>query len=101
MVDARSMVLAVTVCADTTDQHLVRQVRVPVRDEPGAPGRGEHPPACPFSSLSALGLAAETPAPFAAALAFALVLGLAALRLPTPRRWVRLRPPLRGPPVLA
>ncbi|HET9630396.1 MAG TPA: hypothetical protein VFP14_13035, partial [Novosphingobium sp.] len=75
MINAQSLVLTVEVCADTTGEHLFRQITIPQSDAPGGLKRGEHPPACPFSSLSALGLAAAVPAVLVAALAFALALG--------------------------
>jgi hypothetical protein len=57
--------------------------------------------ACPFSALGHAGLTGADPVLLAAALAFILLLGLAAPIFSAPRALFRLRPPLRAPPALA
>jgi hypothetical protein len=56
--------------------------------------------ACPFSALAHAGLGGADPIQLALALAFILVLGIAAPAFPAPRPLSRLRPPLRAPPAL-
>jgi len=56
--------------------------------------------ACPYTALGHAGLTGADPVLLAAALAFILLLGLAAPAFPAPRPLFRLRPPLRAPPAL-
>ena len=55
---------------------------------------------CPYGALGFAALGGADPIQLAAALAFVLTLGFAALVVPAPRTIAHLRPPLRGPPLL-
>ncbi len=68
----------------------------------GDTGKAHHDQqACPYSALGHAGLTGADPVLLAAALAFILLLGLAAPTFLAPRPLFRLRPPLRAPPALA
>lgn len=65
---------------------------------------GQHdnkPQPCAFSGLNAPSLAGADPVVLAIAIAFVLMLGLRIIVALPVRRAARLRPPLRGPPVIA
>ena len=97
MLSAPNQVLTVTICADATAKDMVRSIAIPMKQsgsEDQNPGKG----ACAFSALSMAGLGGADPLLLALALAFVLALGFAPHPIPRARRFVRLRPPLRGPP---
>lgn len=97
MVSSTDLVLTVTVCADSTGEHVTRQIVVPKKAGAGTAGHGDKG-SCPFGAL-AMGTAGG-PAPWllAIAIAFILALGFAPARIPERKATPRLRPPLRGPP---
>ncbi|QGN54319.1 DUF2946 family protein [Novosphingobium sp. Gsoil 351] len=104
MVSADALTLTIEICADTSGQHLTRQIVVPRNDAPDQPKHdsAKGTAGCPFASLWAAGLDSTTPPALAVlALACILILGLAPRRPPVARRQPFLRPPLRAPPVLA
>lgn len=99
MPQAGGRLLSVAICADTQGLHLTRQITLPTRPE-----AGEHAPghSCTLCALAHAPMAGggdvalpAAPAPARAALAQG---GGAGWRLAAP---LRLRPPLRAPPILA
>jgi hypothetical protein len=103
MLSQQGKVLTVLVCADTQGRQLTRQIVIPHSGEEGDAG-GEHRDTggvCAFSSLATGSLANTDMALLAIALVFILALGFAQVRPLRLERILHLRPPLRGPPVLA
>ncbi len=102
MVAADSKVLTVVMCSGIAGDHQTAQLVIPQGGHKSGQGSGGHRAGddpCPYSSLS-MALTAGADAPLlAAALAFILALGLAAVAVVPPGRTPRLRPSLRGPPV--
>lgn len=101
MVASQGQVLTVQVCADATGGDHLRQIAIPVGEKPaGDTGQANYAP-CPWSAHADGSLAATDAVLLAAALAFILVLGFTARTLALPTPATKVRPPLRGPPVLA
>ena len=101
MIGQNTKVLTVQICNDTSGDHTVKQIAIPMqdgsKDSGGTHAKGE----CPFTSLSMATILGTDPALLALALAFILALGFAPVRTTHPQRAFHLRPPLRGPPALA
>lgn len=96
--DRAGHVLTVTICGDASGQTLTKQIEVP------AQGKGDHAKAeatCAWGLLAMAALGGADVMLLAAALAFILALGFAAVRPALPARRSHLRPPLRGPPAFA
>ncbi len=68
---------------------------------PDAPQHDNKSQPCAFSGLTVPSLAGADPVVLAIAIAFVLALGLRVVAALPATRPVRLRPPLRGPPVIA
>ena len=89
-----------SVCADASGEKQMRAIALPGGDKPANQHSGKAEAACPYAGLGMAALASGDLLLLAMAIAFALALGLAPER-PMPRpRPRRLRPPLRGPPML-
>lgn len=104
MLATESTRITVQVCNDASGAAAPKQIGIPVKgtagEHPDDPTGHKATPACPYSVLT-LGLTGGTaPALLALALAFALLLGFAPVRLPPTGRASYLRPPLRAPPAL-
>ncbi|MFN4240685.1 MAG: hypothetical protein ACK4E5_08610 [Erythrobacter cryptus] len=100
---AGERLLTVTICADASGAPRQMTIAVPLSKdagskEHGAPADKQQP--CAFAALGKAALGGADPLLLAAAIAFALLLGLAPARAPLPRTPAFLRPPLRGPPLL-
>ncbi len=96
-------VMTVAICADAQGGQLTRQIVLPGsgKSHEGTDGSGKADSTCPFSALSFASMSGADPVLLASVLIFILALGFAALDVTRPVRKVRLRPPLRGPPLLA
>ncbi len=93
-------VLTITICADSQGGSYTKQIVVPHSGKQAAPA-DQAKDSCPYSALSMATLGGADPLLLALVLAFILALGFATappLRL---GQALRLRPPLRGPPVPA
>lgn len=87
--------LMVLICTEFGPQHVAIDVPgMPAKPDDGA--KMDQP--CAFAGLGLAWLPGADAMLLAAALAFILVLGFAAVTLPLLARTPRLRPPLRGPP---
>lgn len=87
--------LMVLICTEFGPQHVAIDVPgMPATPDDGA--KMDQP--CAFAGLGLAWLPGADAMLLAAALAFILVLGFAAVTLPLLARTPRLRPPLRGPP---
>jgi hypothetical protein len=102
MLGAQSQILTVSICADSSGQHVTRQIVV-LRQNGVEDTTSQHAKSgpCAFSVLGMEGLAGADPVLLALALAFILAIGLAPLAAPTFQARTHLRPPLRGPPLTA
>lgn len=102
MLGAQSQVLTVSICADSSGTHLTRQIVVPRENGP-QDTTSQHAKSgpCAFGALGMAGLAGADPILLALALASILAIGLAPLVSPTFQARAHLRPPLRGPPLIA
>lgn len=106
MIGGEARLLAVRLCdgyadSDTQSRQAVVFVAKGQYSRQGAAGKSLHDQqACPFSALAHAGLGGADPIRLAAALAFILLLGVAAPAFAAPRPFFRLRPPLRAPPAL-
>jgi hypothetical protein len=100
MVDPGSKALSIRVCADAQLSSTMRDIVIPMKGEPaGKHSKGEG--LCPYTALSFASLVGADPIQLATLLAFILAVGFAAVAVPARRRRQHLRPPLRGPPILA
>lgn len=96
---APGMVLTISICSEGTGGQKQMQLVVPSKNKDGSHSDGaKKGDQCAFSSLSQAALGGSDAFPLALALAFILVLGLAATRNLTFAKIAHLRPPLRGPP---
>lgn len=102
MVGGSAHMLTVQICDGYGDaaHDAALSVAIPIKGHSDTGKGGPDHQACPFSALGHAALTGADPVLLAAALAFILVLGLAASIAPAPRPQFRLRPPLRAPPVL-
>jgi len=101
MLGGSGTVLTVEICADASGGEMVREIVVPQGGKSGAGGFDHGAAAhgaCPWSALSLAATGAADTALLVLALAFALLLGFAPLRIPRLPDHLHLRPPLRGPP---
>jgi hypothetical protein len=95
-------VLIVTVCSETTGAVKQMQITVPQRhDAPGRAAPAQKDGTCAFAGHGMAALGGADVLLLAAALAFILLLGFAPERAMPPARQAHLRPPLRGPPLIA
>lgn len=102
MIGTDRQVLTVSICADASGTHLTREIVVP-REQAPEDRALQHAKSivCPYMALGMLGIAGADPILLALALAFILAIGLASLHVPEPSARSYLRPPLRGPPLVA
>ncbi len=103
MLGTEGRVLSVEICSDASGGTLTKQIFIP-GDGKSHEGQADHAKAdgiCPFASLAMGTVGGTDPALLLVALAFILLLGFVAAALPLSERPRNLRPPLRGPPVLA
>ncbi len=101
MLDANAKVLTVTICSGVTGDHRqTAQLVIPMRGKTSGQDAGKGDP-CPYSALSMASLSGADGPLLAAALAFILALGFAPAAVVVRERAPHLRPPPRGPPVLA
>jgi len=102
MLGAQSQVITVSICGDASGTHEVRQIVVPrqgaEKDTVSQHAKGAP---CAFNVLGMDGLAGADPILLAIALAFSLAAGFAAPVASTLQAHAHLRPPLRGPPLIA
>lgn len=99
MLGQHGTVLTIEICADASGSALTKQIVIPQPDT--KQGHEKDANVCPYAALGFAALTGADAALLALALAFILALGFApAATLPL-RRIPFLRPPLRGPPVLA
>lgn len=91
-------VLTVTICTDASGGTMTQQIAVPTE---GKGGHAKAEGACAWGLLGHAALAGADAVLLAAALAFILALGFAAIRAVPLARSRHLRPPLRGPPAFA
>jgi hypothetical protein len=102
MVREQGTVLTIAICGDVAGAHLSRQIVVPQREAPqDLASQHAKGAACPYSALDMSGTAATDPILLGLALAFILAIGLAPLVASEPSVHAHLRPPLRGPPLIA
>jgi hypothetical protein len=103
MLSASGRLLTVELCIGLPDQHRTVQIAIPGQDAPADDESGHRQASalCPYSALSMGALASIDGVLLALAFAFVLTLGRAPSPPPQRQRRVQLRPPLRGPPVLA
>lgn len=102
MVRQQGTVLSIAICGDASATHLVRQIVVPQREAPqDAQSQHVKSAACPYSVLGMAGAAGADPLLLEQSLAFIIAVGLAPLAAPEPAPHAYLRPPLRGPPLVA
>lgn len=101
MIGHDSQVLTVQICADGIGQTLTKQISIPMKSDSGDSAAKAAKSDCAFSALGMSATAGADTALLAAALAFILMLGFAAVRPALAARVPYLRPPLRGPPVSA
>lgn len=102
MLGTQSQVITVSICGDASGTHETRQIVVPRSgaDKDTVSQHAKSAP-CAFSALGMDGLAGADPILLALALAFILAAGFAVLAGLTLKARAHLRPPLRGPPLLA
>lgn len=103
MVGSHARTITVEFCAEGAPPGLSGKIVINTQSPLDAP-QGDHGKAdgaCAFSALSMGGLAGADAIQIAAAIAFILVLGFAAVYLPRAKAVSHIRPPLRGPPSLA
>ncbi len=102
MLGTQSQVITVSICGDASGLHQTRRIVVP-REGGEKDTVSQHAKSgpCAFSALGMDGLAGADPILLALALAFILAIGFAPLASPTLRACAHLRPPLRGPPLIA
>lgn len=93
--------LTIQVCADASGQHQTREISIPVKGKAAETDANKATGSCAFSALSLAMLSGADPVLLALALAFILALGFHAPASRPLRRASHLRPPLRGPPILA
>ena len=95
--------LTVTICADASDTPRQMRIAIPNTDDTGGPSSkaDEKRQPCAFSGLGHAALGGADPVLLAAALAFILLVAFAPLHALPLRGMAFLRPPLRGPPLLA
>ncbi len=102
MLDTQSRTLTIAICADAEGAHLTRQIAVPVeQDQQDRAAQHVKSAACPFSALDMAGTPGADPVLLGLALAFIMALGFVPLAAPARPLRERLRPPLRGPPLIA
>jgi hypothetical protein len=99
MLASDSRTLTVQICDGYVD--AAHAVVIAVKGQPHADKAAPDHQACPFASLALAGLGGADPIQLALALAFAVMLGLAAAPALVLRHIPHLRPPLRGPPLPA
>lgn len=98
MIGHDSQTLTVQICADGMGQTLTRQISIPMKPDGSDPAAKAAKGDCAFSALGMTATAGADLALLAAALAFIMMLGFAAVRPSLPMLFSHLRPPLRGPP---
>lgn len=104
MVAGGARMLTVVVCTGVTGEHETMQVMIPTAGQKSGHGgghEGSKADPCPYSSLSMVSTAGADAPLLAAALAFIVALGFAPIAARPGKRVNYLRPPLRGPPVIA
>lgn len=102
MLGAESQVLTVSICADASGAHLTREIHVPRQQTPEDRGSQHAKSAvCPYAALGMAGTDGADPVLLALALAFILAIGFAPVVAPELAARTYLRPPLRGPPIVA
>lgn len=103
MFGSQARTFTVEFCAEGGASALSKQIVIPSKGPMDTPvgDHGKSDGGCAFSALSMAGLAGADAIQLAAAVAFILVLGFAALSLPLTAAPAHIRPPLRGPPSLA
>ncbi|MFM6852532.1 MAG: hypothetical protein ACKOUM_00435 [Sphingopyxis sp.] len=101
MVARGPLLLNLTYCVDGSSNQRV-QVAIPMNADAGkkaGSGTGHDRP-CAFTALSMAALGGADPVVLLGALLFLLALGFAPVPRPVVPFWPRIRPPLRGPPLL-
>ncbi len=99
MLTVQNHVLTVAICADASSGKIVKQIVIPINGKHDQQSKADG--ACPWSALGMGAVAPTDPLQLVLALAFILALGFLPLTARAPERRERLRPPLRGPPILA
>lgn len=97
--------LTVSICTDASGGQMTRQIVVaPSETAPNKAHDGKTDSAtapCPYAALSMAALGGADPLLLAAALALIVATGFAPTTAAHPRAIPHLRPPLRGPPLIA
>ena len=102
MISPVAKILTVVVCADASGQTMTRQVAVPVDRQHDTGRQGPRSDSvCAYSALGMFSLPGADAVLLAIALAFVLATGFVPVRAAAHRCPTRLRPPLRGPPLLS
>lgn len=99
MLSVQDHVLTVQICADASGGTLTKQIVIPMSGKHDQQTKADG--ACPWSALAMGAMTPTDPLQLALALAFILALGFLPLTARAPEQGERLRPPLRGPPILA
>lgn len=100
MLEAQSRVLTVLVCTDASDANRTKHVAIQINESSGrktAKADGE----CPYSALSLASLGGADPILLGLAFGFILALAFTASKVPRIGAARYMRPPLRGPPLMA
>lgn len=100
MLAPEAKVLTVVICTGVVGDHQTAQLVIPQDKHEAGHEAGKSDP-CPYSALSMASTAGAHGPLLAAALAFILTLGFVAIVAIQRKKAAHLRPPSRGPPVLA
>lgn len=102
MVREQGTILTIAICGDASGSHLTQQIVLPQRDaSPEGGAQHAKSTACPYSVVDMAGSAGADPILLGLALGFILALGFAPFAKPEPSAHPHVRPPLRGPPLVA
>lgn len=101
MIGIEGKALTVRICNDAVSAHAIKQIAIPMKEGSGGSGLKQAKAECPYTALSMAALSGADPVLLALAIAFIVALGFAPSPVRPARRALYLRPPLRGPPVLA
>jgi hypothetical protein len=93
-------VLTVVICTGVVGEHQTAKLIIPQNQQKSGHDAGRGDP-CPYSGLSMAATAGVDAPLLAVLLAFILALGFTSVAPPSGEPARYLRPPLRGPPVLA
>lgn len=103
MLGNEGRVLTVEICTGVAGEHLTQQVVLPADDKSHSSkdGHDKAGEACPFTALAMGAVSGADVTLLQAALVFIILCNFVHLSQLPPERTANLRPPLRGPPVIA